>query len=188
MTHGPRFVPQVILPFVSGSVGGVLLGLAVFRGRVFWPGHPAFEFITVGALVAAILTLVRQSREAQAFAVVLAFSGIRFAFSPGTRFGAAVSGLLLGLGLYLVALIYDLLARAGWRFGKFLLIGPLVGGVFLAAAPISEADRMNVMNAASVLMFRLALGLLIGEGVAAGVELAELPLGARRWKTRGGTY
>jgi len=163
--------------FWSGIAGGVLVGLAVFRGYVFRPDHPAFECVTVGALVAGVLTLVRQSHRGQALALVLAYTGLRFAFTPVVRLSAAVSGLLLGLGVLVVGLIFDLLARGGWRFGKFLLVGPLVGGVFLALAPITEMQELNVLNAANLMMFRLALGMLIGEGVALGVELAEWPFG-----------
>jgi len=170
------FVTEAMTRFWSGLAGGVLVGLAVFRGQLFRPDHPAFECVTVGALVAGVLTLVRQPRRGQALALVLAYTAIRFAFTPVVRLTAAVSGLLLGLGLFVVALVFDLLARGGWRFGKFLLIGPLVGGVFLALAPITEIQDLNVLNAANLMMFRLALGMLIGEGVALGVELAEWQL------------
>jgi len=171
-----RFVTQVMVRFGAGFSGGVIVGLAVFRTLIFRPTHPAFECLTVGALAAGILALVRQSRRGQALALALAFFVVHVAFSPVVRLGSAAAGLLLGLGLYLVALIFDLLAQRGWRFGKFLLVGPLVGGVFLALAPITEIHVMNVFNASNVLMFRIALGVLIGEGVALGVELADLSL------------
>ena len=101
--------------------------------------------------------------------MALAFSGVRFAFCRRSwRLAPSISGLALGLGLFLVALIFDLLARGGWRFGKFLVAGPLLGGVFLALAPITELATVNVHNAAGMLLFRLALGVLIGEGVGRG--------------------
>jgi hypothetical protein len=169
-------VTEVISRFLAGLAGGLVIGLAVFRGHVFQPGNPAFECLTIGALLAGILALARQSRRGQALALALSFAGLRFVLSPVVQLSDALSGLLLGLGLWVVALIFDLLARGGWRFGKFLLVGPLAGGVFLALAPITELQQLNVLNASSVLMFRLALGMLIGEGVALGVELADLSL------------
>ena len=36
---------------------------------------------------------------------------------------------------------------------------------------------MNVLNAASLIVFRFALGVVIGEGVALGIELAEVFVG-----------
>ena len=166
----------MMVRFWSGIAGGALAGLAVFRWSLFQPGHPAFECLTVGALTAGLFALARQSQRGEALALALAFGGVRFLLTPVVRFNALLAGLALGFGLFVVALIFDLLARRGWRFGKFLLVGPLVGGVFLALAPITEQSAMNVHNAAQLLLFRVALGVLIGEGVALGVELADWPL------------
>ena len=41
-------------------------------------------------------------------------------------------------------------------------------------APISELGNMTMFNAVHPLILQLALGIVIGEGVALGVELAEL--------------
>jgi hypothetical protein len=162
--------------FSAGIAGGVAVGLGVFRGAALDPRHPAFECLSVGALVSGMLTVARLGHRGQALVLALAFAGVRCAMTPGGRLQAAVAGLGLGLGLTLVALVFEGLARAGWRFGKFLIVGPLVGGVFLALAPLTEAAAMNVYNAGGLLLLRLALGVLIGEGVALGVELAELGL------------
>lgn len=175
MEDSPRFTVEAVTRFGAGLAGAVLVGLAVFRADVLRPAHPAFEFVTAGALLAAILTLVRQLGPGRALALALALITLKYALAPVIRLGAIVSALLLGLGLFLAALVFDLLACRGWRFGKFVIIGPLVGGVFLALAPITESERMTVLNAAGMMLFRLALGLLIGEGVALGAELAELP-------------
>lgn len=175
---------EMIVRFWSGVAGGVLLGLIVFGQAVFRPDHPAFECVTVGALTAGMLTLARSAHRGQAIALVLGYSGLRIALAPMSRWSVAVSGVLLVLGIFGVALLYDLLARSGPRFGTFIVVGPLLGGVFLALAPITELERMNVLNAASLLTFRLGLGILIGGGVALGVELAELA----SWKLRHRTY
>jgi len=175
---------EMMIRFWSGVAGGVLLGLVIFGQAVFRPDHPAFECVTIGALTAGMLTLVRLAHRGQAIALVLGYIGLRIALAPMLRWSAAVSGVLLVLGIFGVALLYDLLARSGLRFGKFLVVGPLLGGVYLALAPITELDRMNVLNAASLLTFRLGLGTLIGEGVALGLELAELA----GWKPRHRTY
>jgi len=103
-------VTEALARFGVGLTFSVLAGLAVFRGHLFRPYHPAFACLTVGAVTAGILTLVRQSRPGQALTVVLAFTALRFAIEPVVPLGAAVSALLLGLGLFVVALIFDLLA------------------------------------------------------------------------------
>jgi hypothetical protein len=89
---------------------------------------------------------------------------------------AALSGLLLGLGLVLVSTIFDLLARRGHRFGKFLIHGPLVGGLYFAVTPLGEYFALGPNGALRTLLFHVFLGILIGNGVAFGVELAELLL------------
>ncbi len=168
---------MTLIRFWSGFAGSVLLGLAVFGSAVFRPGYPAFECVTVGALVAAMLTLVRTSHRGQAIALMLGYAGLRIVLGPILLWTTALSGILLALGIFGIALVYDLLSRSGIRFGKFLLVGPLVGGVFLALAPITEFSAMNVFNAASLIAFRFALGVVIGEGAALGIELAEVFVG-----------
>ncbi len=170
----------MLIRFWSGFAGGVLLGLVIFGQAVLRPDHPAFECVTMGALTAGMLTLARSAHPGQAIALVLGYGGVRIALAPMLRWSVAVSDVLLVLGIFGVALFYDLLARSGLRFGKFMVVGPLLGGVYLALAPITELERMNVLNASSLLTFRLGLGVLIGEGVGLGVELAELA----GWKPR----
>jgi len=162
-----------LLRFVCGIGGAVLVGAIVFRGAVLQPGEPAFECLTVGSLAAGLFTLVRTSMPVQAWLLALVFAALRLVFAPAP-WNEAIVGLVLGCGLLLVAVIFDLLAQSGWRLGKFLLVGPLVGGLYLALAPLTEFAAMNLSNAGRLLLFRPALGLLIGEGVALGVELAEL--------------
>ena len=160
--------------FWFGVAFGVLNGFVVFRWALFQPDQASFEGITVGVLLAGSLTLVRLRRHGPALALALAYGAFRLAFAPYGRLSAGLAGLLIGLGVFLVAVVYDELARNGLRFGKFLIVGPLLGGVFLAVAPISQFDSMTLFNAVSPLIFQAALGIIIGEGVGLGVEVAEL--------------
>ena len=171
--------------FWFGVAFGVLNGFVVFRWALFQPDEAAFEGITVGILLAGSLTLVRLRRHVPALALALSYAAFRLAFAPSGRLSAALAGLLIGLGVFLVAVIYDELARYGLRFGKFLIVGPLLGGVFLAVAPISQFDNMTLFNAAYPLVFQTALGIIIGEGVGMGVEVAELISWLVERRTRG---
>jgi hypothetical protein len=173
-------VLAAFIRFICGLGGAVAVGALVFRMGVIDPQHPAFECLSAGALGAGIFALVRQSTRGQAFVLALVFAMMRLAVSPVARLSAVIGGLFLGLGLFLVALIYDRLARDGWRFGKFLLIGPMIGGLYLGLAPLTEGARMHVNNASSQMLFRFALGLLIGQGLAIGMELADLPFAGEK--------
>lgn len=181
----PSSRTRLLLRFWSGVVGSLTVGLLVFRLAVFDPGLPAFQCITVGTLSAAILALVRASFLGQALAVslILGLTRLGLIATEGwaAALQAALAGLLLGAGLVVVAIIFDLLAARGLRVGKFLVMGPLVGGLFLAVTPIAEFSSMSGVDAMSSLVFHFFLGLIIGDGVGLGVEIVELavePAGA----------
>lgn len=158
----------------GGAAFGLLNGFLIFRWGIFQPGQPAFDCVTVGTMLAAMLMLVRASLRASAAALAISYGVLSLFFALYDRWIAGISGLLLALGVLLVAVIYDELARYGLRFGKFLIVGPLLGGVYLALAPVTELRDMTMFNAVRPMLFQLALGVVIGEGVGLGVELAEL--------------
>jgi hypothetical protein len=160
--------------FWFGLAFGVLNGFVVFRWSVFRPDEDAFECLVAGALLAGAVSLVRLRRHSQALALGLVYGAFRLAFAPDGRLSAGLAGLLIGLGAFLVAVVYDDLARYGLRFGKFLIVGPLLGGAFLAVAPLSQLDQLTVYNAVHPLLYQGALGIVVGEGVGLGVELVEL--------------
>ena len=113
-----------------------------------------------------------RSREAAALAVALAFLRLGFAYSAG--WAPALAGALQVGGLYLVALIFDLLGRRGILFGKFLVLGPLLAGVFLATTPLAFIERISGAEIMPTIMRHVFLGLLIGDTVGFGIEVADL--------------
>ena len=75
--------------------------------------------------------------------------------------------------LIVAALVYDALAKSGHRFGKFLVVGPIVAGIFFFATPLlllgGSAREPYMME----LLLNGLLGLIVGDGAALGVEIAE---------------
>jgi hypothetical protein len=182
-------VPEPILTgtftrFWAGLGSGIVVGWVVFRGAVFLPDQPEFQCITVGALLAGILALVRLTGVGHALTVVLAYGAMRSLLGPFASWKAGLSGILLGLGILIVSLIYEELARSGLRFGKFLIVGPLLGGVYLAVSPIADFDDLSVLNAAHYFVFQFLLGFVIGDGVAFGIEVMDRFVARGRWKGR----
>lgn len=174
----PRIV-VTLCRFGLGTAAGALAGLAVFRGAIFQPADPAFDCLAVGALLAGLAAFVRLGRPGQALVLALAFASLRAGLAPERGVATVLEAVLLGLGTLLVAILYDLLARDGLRFGKFLVMGPLLGGIYFAVTPIARFGDLTPTGAADTLLFQLFLGLVIGDGVGLGLELAELlPLGA----------
>ena len=172
------FLATALLRFWLGTAGALIAGYAAFRGALFQPGHPAFQCITIGMLSAGILTLVRLSLRPQAVTLALAYGVLQLGIAENDRWLAGLAGALVGCGMIVVAEIYDELARMGFRFGKFLLVGPLLGGVLLAIGPIAQYNTLIPFDAVRPLLLQMFLGVVVGDGVGLGIELGELiPVG-----------
>lgn len=164
------------LRFAAGTVGGILAGILAFQWQVFDFENPASQCVTMGALASAILALVRTSRPVQAVRLVGAFAmlqlGIAWTLGPFPAVAQAVWSTFVGLGMCLVALIFDRLARMNVRLGKFLVAGPLLGGIYFAATPLlSFVQSQDVVRA---LWMNAFLGIVIGDATGLAVEIAEL--------------
>jgi len=163
--------------FLLGSGAAVAVGL-VFHFPIFRPDTPAFQFVTLGTLTAAVLVLVRAGLGRYAVVLVsasaLAHFGLVRTESWTVTLTTLLAALLLGFGLLLVGVIFDMLAHRGIWFGKFLIVGPLLGGLLLALSPISEFHRLSYTDAVSTLLRQTALGVIIGQAVGCGVEISEL--------------
>lgn len=173
----------VLERFLLGLLGAFSAGILVFRLRTFDPADPAFSCITVGALAAGVLALLRSGRPLQAVGLAAAFALFRLGLVEAVGWVPACAGLVLGAGILVVGLIFDMLARRGIRFGKFLVVGPLIGGLYLAAAPLLEFHTMTSVGAVRTLLQYTFLGVVMGDGVGLGVEVADL-LAASQAKAR----
>lgn len=160
---------------VAGIAGALGAGALVFRGAVFDPAMPAFLFVTVGVLCAAVLAAVRISWHGLALVFIVVFGLGRYGLTQSGGWLFGLSGFLLGGGIYLVVLVFDLLGRRGLVMGKFLIMGPMLGGLFVALTPMVEFHTLTSNGASRMLMLQALIGVLIGDGVGLGVELVELP-------------
>jgi hypothetical protein len=174
------FLPR----FLIGLAGALAAGFVVFRWQALNPAALPFQCITVGALTAAMLTLVRISRHGAALLLVVAFGLARYGFAGSVGWLPGISGFLLAAGIYLVAVIFDLLARGGLVLGKFLLVGPLIGGIYLALTPFTDFYTLTSDDVTRTLMLRFLVGMILGDGAGLGVELADLPAAAAAARRR----
>jgi hypothetical protein len=170
----PLLIKNFLVRFWFGIAGSLMAGLIIFRAAIVIPALPAFQCITVGIVLAAILSLVRLSRHGYALVVIAVFGVLRLGLVESRGWTMGASGFLLAGGLYLAAIIFDLLGRRGMMFGKFLILGPLVGGVYLALTPLVEFHALTANGVMRILMEHVLLGVVIGDGVGLGVEVAEL--------------
>jgi hypothetical protein len=164
----------ILLRFWLGAAGAVGAGFLAFREAMFQPDTLPFQGLTIGALAAGIVTLVRVRHGGTALAVAVAYGGLATVLSrpPGVR--AGIGGLAVGLGVVLSALVFHEVSRAGFRFGKFLVLGSLVGGACLAVAPLIEFQNLALTHAAGRVVSYGVLGIVVGNGVGIGIEIAEL--------------
>ena len=139
---------------------------------------PQFQCVTIGVFVAALLALVRSSRGGLALVLACAFALFRLGLIRSEGWLAGLTGLVQAGGFLLAVLIFDQLARRGILFGKFLVFGPLIAGVFLAAAPMAQFHDLTRSNALPLVIQQLFIGLVVGNGVGFGMELADLGRGA----------
>jgi hypothetical protein len=169
---------SVVLKFVFGALGSIVAGFAIFRFEIFDPSRPAIQCITIGVLTAGLLGTVRAGYPRAALGLVVMFAAMRIGEAKAVGWPAALQSttvaLLLGGGIFIVAVIYDQLAERGIRIGKFLLVGPLVGGLYLGLTPLSDFSTMNALDPAQNWLFNAFLGVVIGDGVGAGFEVTEL--------------
>ena len=166
--------------FWLGTLTAAAFSYVTFGDRILSPQGGGFECIVLGTLAAAMLALVGRRRMVEAVVLIPAYAWLRLAFTPNGNWGLAISALLLAAGTFLVALIFEQLAQHGVRFGKFLVTGPLLGGVCLAVAPLSQFDVLSAYDSFDPLMLQLFIGIVIGDGAALGVELADLLFRVRR--------
>ncbi len=167
-----------------GLACAVGAGYLAFPGSMLRADSPVLEVIVLGALAAGILTLVRASCPGQALTLAILFGILRFALSGFVAWREGIVGVLLGLGVFSVALVYDELSEMGFRFGKFLIVGPLIGGACLALVPLSELGSLTTHNLIRPMLLGFFTGLVAGDGAGLGVELAEVIPELRRSNRR----
>ncbi len=190
-----RAATGLLLRFTAGLAGSVLVGAVVsafvpaFREGLLDPRQPYFQVVSLGALAAAMLALVRARHARRALELGAAFAllagwsawhgwAVAARVSLAARSAHAATSVLRGAviagGIFLAAELYDALAEEGYRLGKFLVTGPLVGGALWAATPVAALGYSAAPALAEVLWVNALLGVVIGDGVGFGVEILEL--------------
>ncbi len=166
--------PTILLRFGLGVAGVLVAGLGAFRLAIFDPSVPAFHCVTIGPLLAALLALLRSDRAGMAVAVAAACALARLGFVQSEGWAGPLAGACLVAGALVTSVLFDALARYGIRFGKFLVLGPLLAGLYVALTPLAELGHL-VGSELQVTLLRWAfLGVLIGDATGLGVEVADL--------------
>ena len=169
---------SVLLRFWLGMIGGVAGGLVLYGLDVFDPLSPAFKMLTMGSTLAGVLALWRSGARGHAVALAAAYSLFCLGFISAYGWLAAVSGTVVAVGMVAVTMIFDESARR-FPFGKFLFIGPLIGGLLFAVTPMMEFRDLVPLASIDAMIAYGRLGLVLGGGVALGVEVSDWVLKPR---------
>ena len=164
--------------------------LACFMA-LFWRLLPddfpsATSCLAAGALASGIFAFVRGGQGLQA--VTLGAGVVSFHLAalwhegPLRALTAAAGNLVEAAGIAAAAVVFHLWAERGVRFGKALVTGPMVAVAFAAATPASLMGASAPDPPLRALLVGGALGLIVGEMVAFGLEAGEL--GARWLQSR----
>jgi len=171
-------IPVALAMFAAAMAGSLAGGWVAFRAGIFRPELPSFQVFTIGALMAGILTLTRIGRVSAA--AVLGVGWILYQFGEVMDDGLfrivshTIWSVTMVTGIFIITLIWEFLARRGFRLGKALLAGPLLGGVYVAAIPVTLLEGVSSGSALRSMLLTLFLGIVIGDGVGIGVEIVEV--------------
>lgn len=168
----------VVVRFLAGMAAAVPAGWLLLPGEFFADSGHLTLCLIVSALVAGILSLVRGGHPRGALALVGAFGLLQLGqtWSQGPRAALVMVtwSIVVGAGVFLAALIFDRLAELGYSVGKFLLLGPLVGAVYLATTPLAGLSNVLDLDAVTTMWLFTYLGIVIGDGAGFGVEVVDL--------------
>jgi hypothetical protein len=174
----PPLVTGAALRFLAGGALAVLAATALFPEALDGIEQRPVPAIAVGLLAAGILALVRVERPALALSLAVAAAVLELGLSIDHGWPRAALEpawlLLAGGGAFLGAVVYDGMARRGYRFGKFFVMGTLVAGAYVALTPVALLGHPMARPAGAEMMLNAFLGILVGDAVALGVELLEL--------------
>ena len=168
----------ILLRFWLGFLCAAAGGLAVYRIEIFNPLSPAFKTLTLGSTFAGLLALWRSSARGHAIALAVGYALFCLGFVNAYGWLTALSGTAVGVGLLAVTLIFDRLAGR-IPLGKFIFIGPLVGGLLFAATPMMEFRDLVPLGAINAMMAYGQLGWILGTGAALGMEVSDWVLRPR---------
>jgi hypothetical protein len=173
-------LPRFAILWAAGALGSAAAGALAFGSALLQPGRHPFLAVTTGVLVAGVFAAVRTAKTAGAVALVTGWAALHLGASLEIGWPAVVARpgwcLGIGLGACLAAVVFHQLAERGYRFGKFLITGPMMGGIWVAATPVFLLGGEAHDRLLAEFLMSAFLGLLVGDGAGFGVETAEWAL------------
>lgn len=172
-----RYVEQISkLTFLTltGLIGSVVVGLMVYGNDVFNPTHIGFSFVSFGLSGAFIFAFYHIRGLSETISAAVIASAVQFAIASTwiTTLNAAIWSFGVNLPLILVAFIFER-KLAPFRQYKFVVVALLYGVMFVLLTLFVSWLGTSQMLPAAVFRQNFFDGLLIGLGLAVGIEAGE---------------
>ena len=169
-----RYVEQVsklVFLTLTGLIGSVVVGLMVYGNNVFNTTHVGFSFVSFGLSGAFIFAFYHVRGLSETITAAAVASTVQFAISSTwiTTLNAAVWSFGVNLPLILVAFIFER-KLAPFRQYKFAVVALLYGAMFVLLTLFVSGFSASQMLPATVFRQNFLDGLLIGLGLAVGIE------------------
>jgi len=172
-----RYVEQVSkLAFLTltGLIGSVVVGLMAYGNDVFNTTHVGFSFVSLGLSGAFIFAFYHVRGLSETITAAAVASAVQFAITSTwiTALNAAIWSFGVNLPLILVAFLFER-KLAPFRQYKFVVVALLYGVMFVLLTLFISWLGTSQMLPAAVFRQNFLDGLLIGLGLAVGVEAGE---------------
>ncbi|MEK9138086.1 MAG: hypothetical protein AAB393_13250 [Bacteroidota bacterium] len=181
-----RYVEQIsklVFLTLTGIIGSVVVGLMVYGNDVFNTTHVGFSFISFGLSGAFIFAFYHVRGLSETITAAAVASAIQFGLASTwiTTVNAAVWSFGVNLPLILVAFLFER-KLAPFRQYKFIVVALLYGVMFVLLTLFVSWLTTSQMLPATVFRQNFVDGLLLGLGLALGIEAGEA-LVHSRWST-----
>lgn len=159
---------------ITGVVGSIVVGLMAYGNEVFDMTHIGFSFVSFGLSGAFIFAFYHVRGLSETITAAAVTSAVQFAVSSSwiTPLNAAIWSFGVNLPLILVAFIFER-KLAPFRQYKFVVVALLYGVMFVLLTLVVSLFGGTQMLPASVFRQNFTDGLLIGLGLALGIEAGE---------------
>ena len=167
-------VLKLVLLTCTGLAGSVVIGLMVYGSDVFHFQNVGFSFVSFGLSGAFIFAFYHIRGLSETITAAVVVSAIQFALSTAwiTVLNAALWSFGVNLPLILVAFLFER-KLAPFKQFKFVVVAALYGAMFvlltLVVAWLTDAGLLP----ATVFRQNFFVGMLIGLGLAIGIEAGE---------------
>jgi hypothetical protein len=169
-----ELVSKLAFLTLTGLIGSVVVGLMVYGNEVFSTTHIGFSFVSFGLSGAFIFAFYHVRGLSETITAAVVASAVQFAIASTwiTTLNAAIWSFGVNLPLILVAFIFER-KLAPFRQYKFVVVALLYGVMFVLLTLFVSWLGTSQMLPASVFRQNFVDGLLIGLGLAVGIEGGE---------------